>query len=492
MKLNEIIENVDILNIHRSFGVDSNPEISDIIYDSRKVVSNCIFICLSGSKVDAHEYVNEAISRGAAAVLVEREISEAGAIIIRVKNTREALAKISAKFFGNPAEKLTTIGITGTKGKTTVSFMIKSILEESGNLCGLIGTTGAVYGGKTVKLENTTPESYEIQRYLSKMLESGCKYAVIEASSIGLKAHRLDGFEFDIGVFTNFSHDHIGGVEHKDMREYLECKSLLFRKCKTGIVNFDDENTSKIIENHSCEIQKFGMSEESDYKAKNINLTKYSGKVGIKFDISGKLNINDISVPVPGRFNAFNALAAASVCDILGISPTHIRAGLKNISVKGRIEPVPCPGEYSIFIDYAHNAVSMKNVLSTLREYSPKRLIVLFGAGGNRPKIRRYEMGQTAGELADLSIITSDNPRYENPMDIIKDIEIGMKKTNGEYIIIPDRKDAIRHAIEMAQKGDVIVLAGKGHEDYQEINGIKFPMDERVIVEDIFKKIMPR
>lgn len=402
------------------------------------------------------------------------------------------MAKISAKFFGNPAEKLTTIGITGTKGKTTVSFMIKSILEESGNSCGLIGTVGAVYGGNTVKLENTTPESYEIQHHLSEMAQFGCKYAVIEASSIGLKAHRLDGFEFDVGVFTNLSHDHIGEFEHKDMREYLECKNLLFRKCKIGIVNFDDENASKIVENHSCEIQKFGMNENFDYKAKNISLTKYDGKVGIKFDISGKLNINDVSVSVPGRFNAFNALAAASVCDILGISPTHIRAGLKNISVKGRIEPVPCPGEYSIFIDYAHNAVSMENVLSTLREYSPERLVVLFGAGGNRPRIRRYEMGQTAGELADLSIITSDNPRYENPMDIIKDIEVGIKKTNGSYIVIPDRKDAIKHAIETAQKGDVIVLAGKGHEDYQEINGIKFPMDERAIVEDIFKQIMPR
>lgn len=489
MKLNEIIENVDILNIHRDFCADSNPEIYDIIYDSRKVISNCIFVCLSGSKIDAHEYVNEAISRGAVAVLVEKEISVDGAIIIRVKNTREALAKISAKFFGNPAEKLTTIGITGTKGKTTVSFMIKSILEESGNLCGLIGTTGAVYGGKTIKLENTTPESYEIQHHLSEMVKSGCKYAVLEASSIGLKGHRLDGFEFDVGVFTNFSHDHIGGVEHKDMREYLECKRLLFQKCNTGIVNFDDENASKIIENHSCKIQKFGMSENSDYKVKNILLTKYGGKVGVKFDISGKLNMNDILVSVPGKFNAFNALAAASVCDVLGISSIYIRAGLKNISVKGRVEPVPCPDEYSIFIDYAHNAVSMNNVLSTLREYSPKRLVVLFGAGGNRPKIRRYEMGQTAGELADLSIITSDNPRYENPMDIIKDIEIGMKKTNGEYIIIPDRKDAIKYAIENAKQGDIIVLAGKGHEDYQEINGTKFPMDERVVVEDIFKKL---
>lgn len=491
MKLDKIIENVDVLNIHRGFGIDPNPKISDIIYDSRKVIPNCIFVCLSGSRFDAHEYVNEAISRGAVAILVEREISAGGAIIIRTKNTREALAKISANFFDNPAEKLTTIGITGTKGKTTVSFMIKSILEKSGGLCGLIGTTGAVYGGKTFRLENTTPESYEIQRHLSGMLKSGCKYAVIEASSIGLKAHRLDGFEFDIGIFTNFSHDHIGGVEHKNMREYLECKSMLFRKCKMGLVNFDDENASKIIENHSCEIQKFGMDEKSDYKAKNISLTKYDGKIGIKFDISGKLNISDVSIHAPGRFNAFNALAAASACDILGISPVHIKSGLKIINIKGRVEPVACPGEYSIFIDYAHNAVSMKSVLMTLREYSPKRLIVLFGAGGNRPRTRRHEMGQTAGELADLTIITSDNPRYENPMDIIKDIEVGIKKTNGAYIIIPDRNDAIRHAIEMAQTGDVIVLAGKGHEDYQEINGMKIPMDERVIVEDIFKN-MPR
>lgn len=484
MKLSQIIENTAILSINGSIDID----ISDIVYDSRKVTKNCIFVCLKGTNVDGNDYVEDAIKNGASAIITENDINIQEITTIRSKNTRKTLAEISANFFGNPAKKITTIGITGTKGKTTTSFMIKSIIESSGVKCGLIGTMGAIYGGEIVKLENTTPESYEIQKHLAKMVDLGYKYAVMEASSIGLKAHRLEGFKFDIGLFTNFSRDHIGGAEHKSMEEYLACKSLLFRKCKTGLINCDDEFADKIIKDHTCKVYTFGQKNTSDYKMENVNLTNDHKNIGVKLKISGKLKISDLTVSVPGKFNAYNALAAASACDTLGIDSRYIIKGLMDVKIKGRVESVPCPGDFSVFIDYAHNAVSMESVLSTLRQYSPSRLVVLFGAGGNRPKIRRYEMGEVAGKLADLSIITSDNPRNENPMDIIKDIEIGINKTDGKYTIIPDRKEAIKYAVDNAQKGDIILLAGKGHEDYQEINGIKYPMDERIIIREIFEK----
>ncbi|MBR2735298.1 MAG: UDP-N-acetylmuramoyl-L-alanyl-D-glutamate--2,6-diaminopimelate ligase, partial [Clostridia bacterium] len=379
--------------------------------------------------------------------------------------------------------------ITGTKGKTTTSFMIKSILENSGEKCGLIGTIGALYGDKITPLKNTTPESYEIQKHMKNMLDLGYKYVVMEASSIGLKTHRLDGFDFDIGVFTNFSRDHIGGAEHKDMQEYLECKSLLFKKCKKGIINIDDESAEKMTKNSTCDIYSFGKNKNADYQMANIKLQKNKSSVGVCVDFLGKVSLNGTYVGVPGEFNAYNALAAVSVCDVLGISHDAIRKGLRNVKIKGRMEPIDVSGNYSMFIDYAHNAVSMENVLSTLRKYLPKKLTVLFGAGGNRPKIRRYEMGETAGHLADLSIITSDNPRYENPMDIIEDIKNGINKTDGKYIVIPDREKAIEYAMKNASDGEIIVLAGKGHEDYQEINGVKHKMDERIIVKNILEKL---
>lgn len=485
MKLSKLISDIDIQKI---IGM-TDTEIEEICYDSRKVTKNSIFVCLKGLNYDGHNYVEQAIKNGASAVISETEIEVPNIPLIIVKNTRECLAKISANFFEHPAKKLTTIGITGTKGKTTTSFMVKSILESSGEKCGLIGTIGAIYENRIVKLDNTTPESYEIQKHMKNMLDLGYKYVIMEASSIGLKTHRLDGFNFDIGVFTNFSHDHIGGAEHKDMAEYLECKSLLFKKCKKGIINIDDESAEKIIKNSICDIYTFGKNKNADYKMENIKLQKSKNSVGICADFTGKISLKNVYIGVPGEFNAYNALAAASVCDILNTKPDAILKGLANVKIKGRMEPINVSKNYSMFIDYAHNAVSMENVLSTLRKYSPNRLIVLFGAGGNRPKIRRYEMGETAGNLADLSIITSDNPRYENPLDIIEDIKVGISKTNGKYLVIPNREEAIEYAIKNANNGDIVVLAGKGHEDYQEIKGIKHKMDERIIVKKILDKL---
>ena len=395
---------------------------------------------------------------------------------------------MSAEFFGNPADTLTTIGITGTKGKTTTASMIRSVLEKGGIKTGIIGTLGILYGDKTIKTANTTPESYEIQKALRAMIDDGCKCCVMEASSLGIKWHRTDGFIFDYGIFTNFSHDHIGGVEHPTMEDYLECKSRLFRQCTTGIINIDDPAAEDMVRNHTCRIETFGCSEKAQLRAANAELLSKPGFLGVHFDVSGKLNMS-LDVATPGMFTVHNALAAAAVCSHFNIPDQAVYDGLKEAKVKGRVEPVKVPGNYTLLIDYAHNAVSMENILTTLKEYKPNRLITLFGAGGNRPRDRRFEMGEISGRLSDLSVITEDNSRFEDVNDIIADILVGIKKTDGKYVTIPDRTDAIRYCIENAQDGDIIVLAGKGHEDYQDKNGKKTHYDEREVIAGILSSM---
>ncbi len=485
MYLSSIIKGLAVIKITGSADI----EISDIIYDSRKIIKNSVFVCLEGSDIDGHDFIEDAVKKGAAVIVTQKNIINTSVTSILVENTRAFLAGMSANFFSHPAKKLTLVGITGTKGKTTTSFMIRSILENAGMKTGIIGTIGAIIDRQVTKLGNTTPESYEIQKYLNQMVKKGCSHAVLEASSIGLKTHRLDGFDFDYGIFTNFSHDHIGKNEHKSINEYLKCKNMLFKKCKIGFINTDDSNYKKIIIEHKCKIKTFGFDNNPNYTAKNINLVNENGNIGIQFDFCGELELKNIYVPIPGKFNVYNALAAVSVCNFMGIHKKNIKNGLKTAKVKGRVESVKISDDCSLFIDYAHNAVSMENVLTTLREYDPSRLITLFGAGGNRPKIRRYEMGEVSGKLSDLSVITSDNPRFEDPMEIIEDIKKGINKTSGKYIIIPDRTEAIKYCIANAKKGDIIVLAGKGHEDYQEIKGIKYPLDERIIIFNIVKNL---
>lgn len=460
-------------------------EISDVIYDSRKVVPGCAFVCLVGAAADGHSYAQEAVRSGAAALIVSRDdMDVSGAAVIRVDDTRKALAFMSAEYFGNPADTLTTIGVTGTKGKTTTACMIRSILEKGGMKTGVIGTLGILYGDKLIKTANTTPESYEIQKALRDMINDGCKCCVMEASSLGIKWHRTDGFIFDYGVFTNFSHDHIGGVEHPTMEDYLECKSRLFRQCTTGIINVDDPMADKMIENHTCRIETYGCDEKAQLRGTNAKLLSKPGYLGVHFDVSGAEEMA-LDVAIPGMFTVHNALAAAAVCRHFDIPRQAIYDGLNEVKVKGRVEPVQVPGNYTLLIDYAHNAVSMENILTTLREYHPHRLITLFGAGGNRPRDRRFEMGEISGKLSDLSVITEDNSRFEDVNDIIADILVGMEKTDGQYVTIPDRTDAIRYCIEHAQDGDIIVLAGKGHEDYQDKNGRKTHYDEREVIADI-------
>ena len=318
------------------------------------------------------------------------------------------------------------------------------------------------------------------------MVGEGCKAMVIEASSLGLKWHRTDGILFDYGIFTNFSSDHIGDSEHKDMEEYLSSKALLFKRCKVGIINIDDENAEGVTEGHTCEIETYGYSENADLVAHGDELVAKAGFIGVHFKTTGVEELS-VNVAIPGRFSVYNALAAIAVCRHFDIGKDDILNGLRTVKVKGRVEVVPVPGNYTMLIDYAHNAVSMENVLSTLREYKPHRLITMFGAGGNRPKSRRFEMGEVSGRLSDLSVVTEDNSRFEDVMDIIADIKVGLDKTDGKYVVIPNRIDAIRYCIENAEAGDIIVLAGKGHEDYQEIRGVKYHMDEREIIADILE-----
>lgn len=483
MKLSQLLDKVEYSILSGS----ADTEVSDLVYDSRKVSGGTAFVCLKGYNVDGHKFAADAVEKGASAIIVSDEIDlPENVTVVKVENTRAALAYMSANLFGKPSEELTTIAITGTKGKTTTVAMIKRILECAGLKSGTIGTLGIIIGGKHIKTDNTTPESYEVQKAMRDMVKEGCKAMIIEASSIGLKWHRVDAIEFDYGIFTNFSHDHIGGAEHKDMDEYLECKAMLFKKCKTGIINRDDAKWQDIIKDATCKVETFGFDENADYRASDDKLLSKAGFLGASFKLSGKRDM-DVEVAIPGHFSVYNALAAISVCAEMGVSDENIIEGLRTVAVKGRVEPVPVPGNYTLLIDYAHNALSMENVLTTLRQYKPNRLITLFGAGGNRPKVRRYEMGETSGRLSDLSVITEDNSRFEDVMDIIEDIKVGIAKTDGKYVVVPNRKDAIKYCIDNAEDGDIIVLAGKGHEDYQEIKGVKYHMDERELIQEILE-----
>lgn len=486
MKLNQITAELSILS--RSGG---NPDIADVIYDSRKVSPNTVFVALKGYAADGHRYAQSAVEQGAAALVISDDLDfdvPPGVAVIKVADTRLALALMSAAFFGYPCRELKTVAVTGTKGKTTTTAMLAEIFERAGIKTGTIGTLGIVYNGETHKTNNTTPESYEIQKAMRDMCNAGCGAMVLEASSIGLKHSRLAGNMFDVGIFTNFSSDHIGGVEHKDMQEYRYCKSLLFRQVRHAAANCDDRAWQSITKDFPGKVMTFGFSPDADLTGKNDRLLSRDGFIGVHLETGG-LRTLTLDVGVPGKFNAYNALAAVAAATFFDLPDEAIISGLRTAHVKGRVEPVKVPGNYSLLIDYAHNALSMENVLTTLRQYNPNRLITLFGAGGNRPKVRRYEMGETSGRLSDLSVVTEDNSRFEDVMDIIEDIKTGLHKTNGQYVVVPNRKEAIRYCMEHAQDGDIIVLAGKGHEDYQEIKGVKYHMDERELVAEIIEEM---
>ena len=464
-------------------------EIENVVYDSRKVTEGSLFICIEGGTADGHTFIPDVVKKGAKALIVTKDVSgllpaDADVTVIRVKDSRYALAFVSAAYFGHPAEKLKVIGITGTKGKTTTTYLVKSILEHAGHKVGLVGTIEAVIGQEHIPANNTTPESYVLQEYFAKMVEAGCDTVVMEVSSQGLMLHRTQGFVFDYGIFTNIEPDHIGPLEHKDFADYMHCKGLLFKQCRVGIVNCDDAHYQDVIRDHTCKIETFGFAENADYRAQDLKLISGAGFLGIDFKARGKVNL-DIELHAPGRFSVYNALCAIAICNHFGVTADEVKEALLQAHVKGRIELVKVSDDFTLMIDYAHNAMALESLLTTLREYKPKRLVCLFGCGGNRSKLRRYEMGEVSGKLADLTVITSDNPRNEEPQAIIDDIKVGISKTDGKYVEIIDRKEAIAYVIRHGQPGDVIVLAGKGHEDYQEIKGKKYPMDERDIIADV-------
>ena len=471
-------------------------EVSTLVYDSRKVEAGSVFVCISGAAFDGHRFIADVAAKAAAAVVVERSVAQLevpeealqGLTLIRVKDTRYALALMSAAYFGYPAEKLKVIGITGTKGKTTTTYMIKSILDDVGYKVGLIGTIEAIIGEKHIPAANTTPESYTIHEYFAEMAEAGCDCVVMEVSSQGLMLNRTAGIPFEIGIFTNLGRDHIGPNEHKDFEDYMHCKAILFRQCKLGIANVDDIHFQDIFARATCRVETFGFSKKADLRAVDTRLVSRPGYLGVAYHVTGKMDF-DVEIDIPGMFSVYNSLTAIAVCGHFGVPVEAVKKALGAAKVKGRVELVKVSDEFTLMIDYAHNAMSLESLLTTLREYDPTRLVCLFGCGGNRSKDRRYEMGETSGRLEDLTIITSDNPRFEEPQAIIEDIKIGMGLTEGKYVEICDRKEAIRYAIEHGRRGDVIVLAGKGHEDYQEIKGVKHPMDERVLIAEVVEEL---
>ncbi len=479
VKLAKLLEKVEYELLQGSLETG----VADLAYDSRKIEPGMMFVAIAGTVVDGHKFIPDVVKKGASVLVVERdvEVDAKDVAIVKVKNGRAALSLISAAYFDYPAEKMISIGITGTKGKSTITYMIRDILEKSGFSCGIVGTIGVVIQGNVTPTEHTTPESYDLQKYFAQMAEAGCDYMVMEVSSQGIKMDRVAGMRFDYGVFTNISPDHIGPNEHKDFEEYLTCKSKLFQMCRVGLVNRDDPHWQDIVKNATCEVKTFG-TDGADLQASDIRHVNDNGNLSMCFHASGLIE-GDIAVGLPGRFNVFNAMCAAGIGALCGMPKDVILHALEHVKVQGRVENVPTGRGFSVLIDYAHNGVSTESVLKTLRGYNPARIIAIFGCGGNRSKLRRYEMGEAVGNLAELAVVTSDNSRYENVMDIIEDIKVGLAKTKGEYVVIPDRQEAVNYAVKLAQDGDMVILLGKGHEEYQEVNGVKTHFSDREAVE---------
>lgn len=463
-------------------------------YDSRKVTDKSIFVCLKGALFDGHAFLDKAVDSGASAIvmsdktLFETKKAEYPFIsFFLVKDTRKALALLSAEFFGCPSKKMFIIGITGTKGKTSTSFMVKDILSNSGKKVGIIGTTGIYYGDKYEYIDNSTPESYELHRVFADMLADGVTHVVMEVSSQALMMHRTYGITFDIAVFTNISPDHIGENEHSDFEEYLACKLLIFNQCKRAIINADSDRISDIMaavnNNAVSSVTYSANGKEADFLGENITF-EITDCLSTSFELHGfgKVHLN-----VPGEFSVSNALAAAAISITAGADFTTVAQSLATAHVFGRCEPVKhekC--DFAVIIDYAHNALSLESLFSSVKHYSPKRIITVFGCGGNRSKLRRYDMGEISGKYSDISVITSDNPRTESVDSIIDDILVGITKTSGKYVIIKDRREAIRYALSVAQKGDIVLIVGKGNQLYEEINHQKIPFNERLVVKEYF------
>ena len=476
MKLRELLTGVPIC----AGSADLEMEISGVSYDSRTTQPGDLFVAMTGFATDGHQYIGKALANGAAAVLCQQRPAEACAYV-QTEDSRRALAVIGGNWFGHPAEKMTMIAVTGTCGKTTTTYLLKAILEQArGAKVGLIGTNQNMIGSDVIPTERTTPESFEVQKLFREMADAGCTHVVMETSSHALYLDRVYGVRYDVGIFTNLTQDHLDF--HKTMENYCDAKAILFRNCNVGVVNADDPWTPQLLKDADCKVMTYAEQADADLRAENIVLS--AG--GIAFDAVSGAERAPIRVNIPGGFMVYNTLDVLGAALALGISLEESAAVLAKVPhVKGRVEIVPTPGrDYTILIDYAHTPDSMVNVLQTVKEFAKGRTVAVFGCGGDRDRTKRPLMGKAAADWSDFAVVTTDNPRTEEPEAIIEDILPGFDGSATPYQVVVDRIEAIHWAMDHAEKDDVIVLCGKGHETYQEVNHVKHHMDEREIVAD--------
>ncbi|MFO7612141.1 MAG: UDP-N-acetylmuramoyl-L-alanyl-D-glutamate--2,6-diaminopimelate ligase [Clostridia bacterium] len=477
MKLTDVIKGTDILEINGRTDLD----ISGIAYDSRKVREGFLFVCIDGIEDDGHKYLGKAWENGAVAAIVTKDSGGREGTVILADDSRKALAACAVNFYNDPSSEIDLIGITGTKGKTTTAFMIRSILDRMPAGCAIMGNLGISYSGKTISTSQNTPQSSDLQEVLRQIADEGIGRCVMEVTSMGLKQLRTGFTKFSIGMFTNISRAHIGRREHESFDDYIASKAMLFSMCRLGIVNIDDEHSDYIIDRAKCPVLTLSVTRDADITAANINM----GGTSSGFTFRGFGHEFPVDVEMPGMFNVYNALFAAAAAILSGADEQSVQEGIRSAVVPGRCETLDIKKDYTIMIDYAHSPDSLEKLLEAMKEFAAGRIVSVFGCGGDRDNTMRPMMGAISGRLADFTIITSDNPRFERPEDIISQIEEGMKETSGRYICITDRTEAIRHAIEHAKKDDLIILAGKGHETYLDKMGIKTHYDEREIVAGI-------
>ena len=472
MKLKELLKGIRVLELC----ADPEVEITDVAYDSRKVQPGGLFVAIAGFASDGNRFIPMAMSKGAAVVVTAKK-PLVDVPYVLVESDRLALSLIGINYYGAPAESMTLIGITGTNGKTSVTLLLKQVLEKTLNAkVGLVGTMGNMIGDEHIPSERTTPESFELQGLFARMRDAGCTHVVMEVSSHALTLDRVGGVKFDVAAFTNLTEDHLD--YHKTMDAYCDAKAMLFERCGKAVVNIDDSYAHRMLEKAKCPVITCSVRGNGSLNAKDLELHAE----GIRFTAAPVIEKSvQIQLPIPGKFTVYNAMTVLGVARSLGISLEKAAEALAEAKgVKGRIEVVPTPGkDYSILIDYAHTPDGLENVLSSVKDFCKGRLISVFGCGGDRDPIKRPIMGEIGVKLADFAIITSDNPRTEDPLAIIDDILKGVKPGMGPYVVVPERRTAIRYAMDIAQKDDIIVLAGKGHETYQEINGVKYHLDER-------------
>lgn len=473
-------------------------EVKNLCYDSRKAGEGSLFVCLSGTFADGHEYIPSAYEKGcrmfAVSKLPQNRAVYKDAVFLKFSNTRKALALLSAAYFGHPAKELTVIGITGTKGKTSISYMMKYIFEAAGKKVGVVGTTGIFYGDFFEKSDNSTPESYELQKHFRAMADCGVDVCVMEVSSQGLMMHRTYGVEFDGAIYTNLSPDHIGKGEHSSYEEYRDCKSMLFAQTKSAFANVDDPNSGYVTAPFEGRVIRFGVDGEADFFASDLEFSSDDKGLHTKFKLNTPDDEFEVKMNIPGRFSVYNALAAATCALHFGVTAEDVVKGLYDAVVIGRMQKVDVGLPYTVIIDYAHNELSMEKLFETVGSYPHNKVITLFGCGGNRSKVRRYDLGYISAKYSDLCVITSDNPRFERLCDINEDIKVGLDKgvlenPRCETVFIDDRKEAMIYAMDYAKKGDIVLITGKGHQHYDEVNGAKIPFFEEEIIKEYAAKL---